>query len=380
MDATLPARRNLDRVTARVSGGLRLTSAVWCGLGSVLAFGPPARRDAVGVAVTLFLLWSAGYCVVAWRGALGRAWLLGDAAVVAALCLAQPWLVAADRLPEGVGWVTPVTTVTIVALQLCAPAAVAVPVAAALAVAHLAGAAQLVGWAPLPGLAFTLVLQIVLTALMTTLLRRAASSADKAMARASHGTAKAEAARRLLRDGREFHRTIHDTALATLTMVGSGSVGGDTTVLRGQCVKDLAEVRKLGGAGMVGRAPVDVVAALRGAADDLAASRFAVELSAPGTLVVPGDVADALVRSTRQALVNARQHARTDRAVVTVAAGDAVSVRIVDRGAGFDTRHSPGDRLGVRYSIHDRMSDAGGRATIRSVAGAGTEVELRWPA
>ena len=37
----------------------------------------------------------------------------------------------------------------------------------------------------------------------------------------------------------------------------------------------------------------------------------------------------------------------------------------------------PEDRAGVRHSILGRMERHGGRATIRSRAGTGTEVELR---
>ncbi|MFC6018181.1 sensor histidine kinase [Plantactinospora solaniradicis] len=390
MDATTSAQGNLEQVTARISGSLRLTSALWCGLGAMLALGPPARRNAVVIAVIVVVLWSVGYCAFAWRNRLGRALLFGDLAIVASLCVAQPWLVAADRLPEGVGWVTPLTTVAIVAMQLCVPAATAIPVALVLGLLHIAVAAHMVGLASMRGLAVTLVLQIVLTALMMVLLRRVVSRADLAMARATRGAVRTESARRRLRAEREFQRMIHDTALATLTMVGSGSIGNDTGLLRTQCMKDLAELRQLGAVpGRLHPAPVDVVDALRSAAEDMVASQFAVELSMPDALVLPDDVADALIRCTRQALINARHHARTAGAVVTVSrttsgvraqAPDVVTVSIVDEGIGFDVNDSAEDRLGLRYSIRDRMSDAGGHATIRSVAGAGTEVRLQWPA
>jgi signal transduction histidine kinase len=36
-------------------------------------------------------------------------------------------------------------------------------------------------------------------------------------------------------------------------------------------------------------------------------------------------------------------------------------------------------RLGVSQSIHGRLRDLGGTATIRSAPGEGTEVELRLP-
>ena len=51
-----------------------------------------------------------------------------------------------------------------------------------------------------------------------------------------------------------------------------------------------------------------------------------------------------------------------------------------DRGRGFDPAvHSGADRHGIADSIERRMRHEGGNATIRTVLGEGTEVELRMP-
>ena len=47
-----------------------------------------------------------------------------------------------------------------------------------------------------------------------------------------------------------------------------------------------------------------------------------------------------------------------------------------DRGPGFDLDAVPADRRGVRDSIIGRMERHGGRATVHSTPGHGTEVEL----
>ena len=58
-------------------------------------------------------------------------------------------------------------------------------------------------------------------------------------------------------------------------------------------------------------------------------------------------------------------------------AGDGrLAVFVRDRGPGFDQAAIPADRGGVRESIVGRMERHGGRATIRSDAETGTEVEL----
>jgi signal transduction histidine kinase len=58
---------------------------------------------------------------------------------------------------------------------------------------------------------------------------------------------------------------------------------------------------------------------------------------------------------------------------------ERISMFVRDLGKGFDPSEVPGDRQGISGSIVDRMERYGGRATIRSSPGAGTEVELVLP-
>ena len=75
--------------------------------------------------------------------------------------------------------------------------------------------------------------------------------------------------------------------------------------------------------------------------------------------------------------MNAAVHAGTTVDVYAEVDADAITAYVRDRGPGFDPAAVPEDRAGVRHSILGRMERHGGRATIRSRAGAGTEVELR---
>jgi signal transduction histidine kinase len=50
-----------------------------------------------------------------------------------------------------------------------------------------------------------------------------------------------------------------------------------------------------------------------------------------------------------------------------------------DRGRGFDGGAAVPDRHGIRESIVARMDRHGGRASVQSALGDGTEVELRMP-
>jgi signal transduction histidine kinase len=86
----------------------------------------------------------------------------------------------------------------------------------------------------------------------------------------------------------------------------------------------------------------------------------------------------ALVAATREALTNAAKFA-ADAAPVAVYAEmneQTAQVFVRDRGPGFEATSIPADRRGVRESIIARMERHGGKATIRSTPGAGTEVEL----
>jgi len=87
-----------------------------------------------------------------------------------------------------------------------------------------------------------------------------------------------------------------------------------------------------------------------------------------------------LVLAAREAVVNAAKHARAPRIDVYAEISDAgAEVFVRDRGVGFDPDAVAEDRLGVRRSIIDRMERHGGRATVRSAPGEGTEIRLHMP-
>jgi signal transduction histidine kinase len=103
----------------------------------------------------------------------------------------------------------------------------------------------------------------------------------------------------------------------------------------------------------------------------------------PIEVVVVGDLelderAAALVAATREALTNAAKFAGDAGAVAVYAEmqNGAAQVFVRDRGAGFDPERIPDDRRGVRESIVGRMERHGGKATVRSTPGSGTEIEL----
>jgi len=87
--------------------------------------------------------------------------------------------------------------------------------------------------------------------------------------------------------------------------------------------------------------------------------------------------AAALVAAAREAMVNAAKFAGPESiSLYAEVEGERAEVFVRDRGPGFDPAAVPADRRGVRESIVGRMERHGGRATVHTVPGQGTEVEL----
>jgi len=89
---------------------------------------------------------------------------------------------------------------------------------------------------------------------------------------------------------------------------------------------------------------------------------------------------EPLLAAAREAMLNAVRH--SGAAAVSVyleVEPEQVTIFVRDRGHGFDTEAVPADRGGISHSIVGRMTRAGGRASVRSAADTGTEVELVLP-
>ena len=126
----------------------------------------------------------------------------------------------------------------------------------------------------------------------------------------------------------------------------------------------------------------DVPEASLKAALTAAAAEVEDERGVPVEVVMVGDcensdAVQALVRAAREAMVNAAKHSGADKIDVYAEVSDAeIEVFVRDRGKGFDVDAVAEDRYGVRGSILNRMIRHGGRASIRSQPGDGTEVRL----
>ena len=137
-------------------------------------------------------------------------------------------------------------------------------------------------------------------------------------------------------------------------------------------------------------APADLAAtaaalpdALRAAAAQADPGGLPAEVRVDGTpVVVPAEVAAALLRTARGALANVREHAGAGRVVLTLTyLLDEVVLDVRDDGRGFDPAQvrAIGTRGRGLAGIRDRAEALGGRADIESAPGEGTTVSVRFP-
>jgi signal transduction histidine kinase/phage shock protein PspC (stress-responsive transcriptional regulator) len=127
--------------------------------------------------------------------------------------------------------------------------------------------------------------------------------------------------------------------------------------------------------------PAAPTSSLRAALEDTAAEVETLH-GVPVEVVLVGDAAlddglVAMVRASREAMLNAARHSGAPAVdVFAEVEGRQVDVFVRDRGSGFDPDGVPADRLGLKGSVIGRMTRHGGRATVRSAPGEGTEVHL----
>ena len=99
---------------------------------------------------------------------------------------------------------------------------------------------------------------------------------------------------------------------------------------------------------------------------------------------IPMQAAEAVYSATVQSMVNSAQHAGSGPDVARWLSirgnGDGgIFVEVGDTGAGFDIDAVLDLRIGLRVSILERMTNAGGHVDVDSAPGEGTVVALSWP-
>jgi signal transduction histidine kinase len=190
------------------------------------------------------------------------------------------------------------------------------------------------------------------------------------------------------RERERLARGIHDSVLQVLALLQrqgaeAGGAAAELGRLAGQqeaALRALVRDGAAGGPAPSGPGDVDLRAMV------LTAQTDRVTVSVPAqSVLLKREAADELTSAMRAALDNVRRHCgeRACAWVLVEDEPDLVRVTIRDDGPGIPegrlAEAAAAGRLGVSHSIRGRLRDLGGSATISSVPGEGTEVELCLP-
>lgn len=190
---------------------------------------------------------------------------------------------------------------------------------------------------------------------------------------------------------RQGARLLHDTVLATLTLLAHSGVGVAPEALRQQAADDARLLRQL----RLGATPVPQssgVYNLENSEDTVLGTtlesvkqrfgRMGLEVSWHGTgqVLLPSDVLDAFLLALAECLENVRRHSGVTEAHVTITDDEnMVRAMITDSGVGFTLDDVDSARLGFKESVVGRLKEVGGKARLFSSPGSGTTVVLEVP-
>ena len=219
--------------------------------------------------------------------------------------------------------------------------------------------------------------------IITTMLRAAATSVDEAQATALEGYSHAVRAHAMEAERVRVDAIVHDSVLTTLLYAARADTPEAQRLAATMASNAIGHLRDaalvLPDDGSTVRVSA-LAQTLRDAVEQLEGG-FEVMASRLGTRSMPAAAAEAVQSAALQAAVNSVNHAGegVTRTVRMTAYHGGVQVTVADDGRGFDPAQVPGERLGVRVSILERIGNVGGEAQVESAPGAGTTVVIRWP-
>jgi signal transduction histidine kinase len=246
-----------------------------------------------------------------------------------------------------------------------------------------------------PGTLSTTALSVMLGWVLAAVLGYWLSASVPRAARRIYSIGKAHRAERQASETeaqrRQGARLLHDTVLATLTLLAHSGVGVAPQALRQQASEDARLLRQLRlgatpspqGSGTYNLTPVEETPL--GTTLESVKQRFGrigleVTWHGTGQVLLPSEVLDAFLLSLAECLENVRRHSGVTQAHVTIT-DDATMVRamVTDSGVGFDLEGIDENKLGFKESVIGRLREVGGNARLFSSPGSGTTVVLEVP-
>jgi two-component sensor histidine kinase len=222
--------------------------------------------------------------------------------------------------------------------------------------------------------------------LITTLLRHAAASVDVAQTAALDRYSLAVHAHATEIERVQVDSIVHDSVLTTLLSAARAYSPEAKHIASTMAAHAIGHLREAALVNPDDGSTVRLAAVLR------RISEAASSMSAPFELrtrevsarSMPLQAAEAVYSAAVQAMVNSLQHAGQDPHVsrwltIRGADRDGIEVEVGDTGVGFSFVDLPAERIGLRVSIVERVTNAGGSVEIDSAIDEGTVISIRWP-
>jgi signal transduction histidine kinase len=223
--------------------------------------------------------------------------------------------------------------------------------------------------------------------IIVTMLRGAAAAVDAAQATALSRYVDAVREHATEVERVQVDSIVHDSVLTTLLSAGKADTPESKAMAARMAQDAIGHLQRETSTTTVDAGDVTVAALADriGLAASTLSSIIDVRIVSIGDGAIPAAAAEALYSASLQAMVNSLQHAGdgdgvTHWVLVTSQADGSVLIEVGDTGRGFSMEEIPVERLGLRVSIIDRVSNAGGSVEVDSVPGEGTAIRLLWPA
>ncbi|WP_411698198.1 sensor histidine kinase [Conyzicola sp.] len=222
--------------------------------------------------------------------------------------------------------------------------------------------------------------------LIITLLRQAAAAVDVAQSAALDRYSRAVHAHATEIERVQVDSIVHDSVLTTLLSAARAYTPEAKRIAATMASNAIGHLREAALVSPDDGGSVQLSAVARRISEAASSMSAPFELrtrdvSAQG---MPLQAAEAVYSAAVQAMVNSLQHAGQDPRVsrwVTIrgAVPSGIEVEVGDTGVGFSFVDLPAERMGLRVSIVERVTNAGGLVEIDSAVDEGTVIAIRWP-
>ena len=222
--------------------------------------------------------------------------------------------------------------------------------------------------------------------ILITLLRQAAGSVDLAQ-----GTALDRYAHAVRQHATEVERVqvdsiVHDSVLTTLLSAARAFTPEAKELATHMARNAIGHLKNAAAATPDDDATVTLNQLARRIAHATAtlSGPFELRTCSPEVGSIPIQSSEAVYSAAIQAMVNSLQHAGTGVDVhrwlaIEGSASGGIRIGVGDDGAGFVLDTVPSERLGLRVSIIERVTNAGGSVQVDAGIGRGAVIWITWP-